>query len=225
MEITGTPNTTSSLYGKTVGKQDLGKNDFLNLLVTQLKNQDPLQPMDNTAFVAQLAQFSNVEQLVAVNEGINILGMQQLSSSNAQASSLIGKSAEVKSDSFTVYANDTEAKGALTLGGEAEKVEVQIRDASGSVVKTLSLGRQPQGEVDYTWDLRDENGVKMPPGKYRINVTATDAEGNDVSCETKIRGNITGVSYKSGYAEVMIGDVTAQLSDIVTVYPATDVGP
>jgi flagellar basal-body rod modification protein FlgD len=160
-----------------------------------------------------------------VNEGINILGMQQLSSSNAQASSLIGKSAEVKSDSFTVYGNDTVANGALTLSGDAEKVEIQIRNSEGAVVQTITKGAQSQGEVPYSWDLKDENGVKMPPGKYRVNVTAQDAEGNDVSCETRIRGNITGVSYKSGYAEVMIGDVTAQLSDIVSVYPATDVGP
>jgi len=213
------------MYNQPVGSQELGKTEFLNLLVTQLKNQDPLQPMDNTEFVAQLAQFSNVEQLVSVNEGINILGMQQMSMTNAQAASLIGKDVEVRSDAFSVGATDTEVSAAFNLEGDAADVKVNIRDASGSVVRTIELGPQAEGEVGFDWDLRDDNGVKMAPGTYRIDVAAVDADGGSITWEPKVHGTVDGVTYDSGYPELVIGSVKAQMSDILGVYPAAGVVP
>lgn len=226
MQVDGTEQTAfTGMYNKPVGNQDLGKTEFLSLLVTQLKHQDPLQPMDNTAFVAQLAQFSNVEQLVAVNEGINILGMQQMSASNAQAATLIGREVEVRSDAFSVGANDTEIGAAFSLQGDASDVKVHIRDSSGNVVRTIELGARAKGEIGFNWDIRDKNGVKMPTGTYRIDVVAVDTDGGTITWEPKVKGIVDGVTYDKGYPELVLGDVKAQMSDIIGVFPATGMVP
>jgi len=226
MQVNNTEQTAfTGMYNKPVGNQELGKTEFLSLLVTQLKNQDPLQPMDNTEFVAQLAQFSNVEQLVSVNQGINMLGMQQMSMSNAQAASLIGKEVEVRSDAFSVGAADTEVSAGFSLDGDAADVKVNIRDAAGSVVRTIELGAQSEGEVSFDWDLRDDNGVAMPPGTYRIDVAAVDADGGNITWNPKVRGTVEGVTYDAGYPELVLGGVKAQMSDILGVFPATGLVP
>jgi flagellar basal-body rod modification protein FlgD len=214
--------TTASLTGTTTGSDELGKNEFLQLLVAQMQYQDPLEPMSNSDFVAQLAQFSNVEQLQGVNEGINLLGVQQMGMTNAQASSFIGKEVEVKSNEFTVAESDTAAHAAFTLADDATTVTVEIRDAEGNVVRTLDLDAQSEGEVQIDWDLLDDNGNKADAGTYTIDVSAADADGNTVSWESSVRGVVTGVSYENGYPELQIGDVSVMLSDILGVYPAAD---
>ena len=221
MEVSSTTQRSGMYAPEAVGNQDLGQTEFLQLLVAQLENQDPLQPMDNTEFVAQLAQFSNVEQLVAVNEGINILGLQQLSMSNAQAASLIGSKVEVNSDSFTVNASDAEIGAAFTLKEDASEVTVKIRNSDGEVVRTLELGTQAEGDVAFEWDIIDENGVKQPTGKYSFDVTATDADGEDVSWDPKVTGIVDGVKYDSGYPELAIGEVDVLMSDVLGVYPVS----
>ena len=213
------------MFSQPVGSQELGKDQFLQLLVTQLQNQDPMEPMSNTEFVAQLAQFSNVEQLVAVNEGINMLGVQQMSMSNAQAASLIGREVQIRSDQLQVRENDMETSAAFSLAGDASSVTVNIRDASGQVVRTLEMGSTPEGETQISWDLQDDNGVTVPPGSYRIDVVAENEAGESVQWEAKVRGTVDGIQYDSGYPELIIGDVKSTMSDILGVYPPIEEGP
>lgn len=214
-----------STYSDPVGSQELGKDQFLQLLVAQLQNQDPMEPMSNTEFVAQLAQFSNVEQLVAVNEGINLLGVQQLSMSNAQAASLIGKEVQIRSDQLQVGESDMEANAAFSLSEDASALTVNIRDESGEVVRTLEMGATPKGETQISWDLQDDNGIVVAPGTYRIDVVAENEAGESVQWEAKVRGTVDGIQYDSGYPELIIGDVTSTMSDILGVYPPIEEGP
>ncbi len=213
------------MYAEPVGNQELGKDEFLKLLVTQLQNQDPMEPMSNTEFVAQLAQFSNVEQLVAVNEGINMLGVQQMSMSNAQAASLIGREVQIRSDQLQVRENDASASAAFSLSGDATSVSINIRDASGKVVRTVDLGGQPKGETELNWDLQDDSGVPVGPGTYRIDVIAEDESGASVQWEAKVRGVVDGINYDAGYPELVIGDIKSNMSDILGVYPSINEGP
>ncbi|MCP4600078.1 MAG: flagellar hook assembly protein FlgD [Proteobacteria bacterium] len=207
-----------------VGGSDLDKTAFLSLLVAQLKNQDPLEPMSNSEFVAQLAQFSSVEQLVGVNEGLNVLGVQQMGMANAQAATLIGNEVEVRSDKLQVRDGDASASAGFRLDGDAADVQVKLRDASGSVVRTIELGYQQQGIVPFEWDLLDDNGARKAPGTYRVDVVATDGEGNEISWESRVRGAVTGVNYDGGYPELVIGSIKASTSDIVGVYPPDEGG-
>jgi flagellar basal-body rod modification protein FlgD len=209
---TGTSGTSN-----TYGSSELGEEQFLQLLVAQMQYQDPLEPMSNSEFVAQLAQFSNVEQLVGVNEGINYLYLSQQSMGNVQASSLIGKEVEVKSDELTVESTDTSKSAAFTLSDDAETVTVKFRNAEGDVVRAIDLGQQSAGEVQCEWDLLDGNGNKVSPGTYTVEVTATDIDGTAVTAETQVSGTVTGVSYESGVAELEIGDINAYLADIISV--------
>ncbi len=220
MQVNETESTNTALTGPNtpVGGQELDKSSFLKLLVAQMQHQDPLEPMSNTEFVAQLAQFSGVEQLVAVNEGINILGIQQMGMSNAQASTFIGKEVMVRSDKLDVSDGNDPVSGSFKLQGDAVSVKVNIRDASGATIRTMELGPQEQGEVSFEWDTRDDNGNLVAPGSYRVDAVAEDSEGNPVSWEAQVRGKVTGVDYTNGYPELVIGSVKAMLSDIVRVF-------
>ena len=213
----------TSLF-QPVGNQELGKDEFLKLLVTQLQNQDPMEPMSNSEFVAQLAQFSSVEQLVGVNEGLNMLGVQQMSMSNAQASSFIGREVQIRSDQLQVHDDDVDVSAVFSLSGDASAVTVNIRDASGKVVRTLEVGAHPKGEAEVSWDLQDNNGVAVAPGSYRIDVVAEDEAGASVQWEAKMRGLVDGVNYDAGYPELVIGSVKATMSDILGVYPSIEEG-
>ena len=223
MQVTGTEQSAfSGMVNQPVGSQELGKEQFLQLLVTQLQNQDPLEPMSNTEFVAQLAQFSGVEQLVAVNEGLDMLGMQQMSMSNAQAADFIGSEVQFRSDQIQVLDGDSEVHAAFQLSGDAASVTVNIRNSGGEVVRTMEMGGRDEGETQLDWDLLDDNGLAVGPGSYRIDVIAKTEDGSSVPWEAKVRGIVDGVTYDAGYPELVIGDIKAQLSDILGVYPEED---
>lgn len=226
MQVNATQNASGLGLGKPVGNSELGKEQFLQLLVAQLKNQDPLEPMTNAEFVAQLAQFSSVEQLVSVNEGINLLGIQQMGMSNAQSADFIGKEVLVKSDRLEVRSGDTELTAAFNIKADAESVTVNIRDAQGNIVRTYDLGANAEGDISLKWDCKDGNGVKVPPGTYSIDVVATADNGSPVSWDSTIRGLVDGVSYEAGYPELTIGSIKAPVSDVIAVFAADEeVGP
>ncbi len=206
------------------GSGELDKTAFLKLLVAQMQHQDPLEPMSNTEFVAQLAQFSGVEQLVAVNEGINLLQYQQMSMSNAQASSFIGKEVEVRSDKVQVDNAGDPVLAGFRLNEDAAGVKVNIRDQGGAIVRSLELGPKEAGEVSFEWDGRDENGTAVVPGSYRLDVVATDREGNPITWESRVRGVVDGVAYNSGYPELMIGSIKVTLGDVLGVYSGESEG-
>ncbi len=220
MQVSGTQSMQPpGMASEPTGSQELGKTEFLQLLIAQLQNQDPLEPMSNSEFVAQLAQFSSVEQLVAVNEGINLLGIQQMGMTNSEAASFVGREVEVRSDKLEVRNGDETATAGFKLADDASTVEVHIRDASGAVIRTLELGAQEQGEVSFDWDCRNDDGAMVSPGTFRIDVVAEDTDGNPVSWETRVRGKVDGVNYDSGYPELVIGSIKVSMSDIVGVYP------
>jgi flagellar basal-body rod modification protein FlgD len=221
--INGTGSTNTALPSETTGSQELGKEAFLKLLISQMQHQDPLEPMKNSEFVAQLATFSNVEQLVSVNEGINMLGIQQMGMTNAQAAGFIGKKVEVKSNILQVTTPGETVHAGFNLEGDAESVEVHIRNSAGAVVRTIEMGPQPKGEVAVEWNTLNDQGTQVPPGQYKIDVVAADETGAPVTFETRIKGYVDGVTYDSGYPELVIGSVKALMSDIIGVYPSTDV--
>ena len=155
----------SGTLTEAVGGQDLDKTAFLKLLVAQMQHQDPLQPMTNTEFVAQLAQFSGVEQLVSVNEGLNMLQYQQMGMANAQAATFVGQDVEVRSDKIQVRDGNDSVSAGFLLNARAASVQVNIRDASGAVVRSMDLGPRDTGEVSFDWDCRNTDGTLVAPGQ------------------------------------------------------------
>lgn len=194
----------------------MGKEDFLKLLVAQLAHQDPLQPMENSEFVAQLSQFSSVEQLMNANENLSTLQLMSASQSNTQVASLIGKEIEARGDTLRHTAAGPRAIG-FELGGAAKTVNVTIRDESGKIVRNMELNALPAGMNTIAWDGKDLAGGMAPPGTYKLEVTAKDAQGAAVATSLLFKGTVTGVSFKGGVPLLEIGSTTIQIADVVAV--------
>lgn len=185
-----TPSTAKP--SSTGDSNTLGKNDFLQLLVTQLNNQDPLDPQDNSEFVAQLAQFSTVESLQNLNGSVDaILGNYQ-SSQALQASSLVGRSVIAQASSAVV---DTASpfQGGLDVASDATQVTVGVYDASGALVKTIDLGAQSAGTVNFSWDGSDAQGNRLAAGTYTFKA-AGNVDGTSTAFSTYLPATIASVT-------------------------------
>jgi len=213
-------NAQAGSYGQQTSSSPtagmMGKDDFLKLLVTQLSNQDPLSPMKNEEFVAQLAQFSSLEQLVSVNEGLETLALGQMSQSSASAVGFIGKSVRAMGG-WADYDGETPADMGFELAGDAEQVTLTITDEDGDVVRTEKLGPHEKGAQQWTWDGKNEDGSPMEAGAYTLAVAAETAEGQKVEAFAVVTGRITGISYENGYPELLLGDHKLALADVIEV--------
>ncbi|MEO4048337.1 flagellar hook assembly protein FlgD [Pseudomonas sp. CAU 1711] len=156
--------------------KDLGKNEFLELLVAQLNNQNPLEPQENGEFIAQLAQFSQVEGIEKLNSSMASLLSGYQSSQALQASSLVGRKVIVPTEKAVVDTSET-FKGSLVLPVTSSNVYVNVYDNAGKVVNRVNLGQQAAGNVSFMWDGKDSSGNLLPPGTYKFEAQATYADG------------------------------------------------
>ncbi|BCR24862.1 flagellar hook assembly protein FlgD [Aquipseudomonas alcaligenes] len=160
----------------TTQKKDLGKNEFLELLVAQLNNQNPLEPQENGEFIAQLAQFSQVEGIEKLNTSMGSLLSGYQSSQALQASSLVGRKVIVPTEKAVVDTSET-FKGSLVLPVTSSNVYVNVYDSAGKAVSRVNLGQQAAGNVSFMWDGKDSSGNLLPPGTYKFEAQATYADG------------------------------------------------
>lgn len=196
---------------------ELGQDQFLTLLVTQLQSQDPLNPQDPQEFVAQLAQFSQVEQLMAANARLDGVMQGMLALNNLAALDLVGTEVVAVSDQITLGG---EGGGDLAFhSGGAGTATVVVTDSAGDVVYTRTVDAQ-EGLNELPWDGRDSEGDLLPAGEYGVSVTVTGADGEAVEAQPCRVGTVEGVSFESGTAELLVGGVAVTLSDIVSVRPA-----
>jgi flagellar basal-body rod modification protein FlgD len=148
-------------------KTDLGQTDFLNLMMTQLKNQDPTKPLDSNSFLGQIAQFGTVSGLQELGTKFDTLSSSLVSNQALQAASLVGKSALVESPKATLYPGNS-VYGALDIPAATSGATVEIRDATNRVVAHVELGAQPTGLANFTWDGTTDSGTQAPPGVYQM---------------------------------------------------------
>jgi flagellar basal-body rod modification protein FlgD len=182
--------------------KDLGKDEFLNLLVAQLNNQDPLSPQDNGAFIAQLAQFSQVEGIGKLNTSMESLLSGYQSSQALQASSLVGRKVIVPTDKAVVDTKET-FKASLTLPASSSNVYVNVYDKAGAVVSRVNLGAQAAGNVSFMWDGKDASGKVLPPGTYKFQAQAsygTETKG----LATMLPANVDSVTLGQNGGELML---------------------
>ena len=184
---------------------ELGKDQFLELLVAQMNNQDPLSPQENGEFIAQLAQFSTVEGIGNLNTSMESLLSGYQSSQALQASSLVGRTVIVPADQAVV---DTEAglEGQLALQKNSTNVFVNIYDQAGSLVKTINLGSQEAGMHDFTWDGTDASGNLAEPGIYTVEAMAS-IDGKNTQMATLLPANVDSVSLGAGGSGEMLLNV------------------
>ena len=173
--------SSAQFYNPTLDGYDrsqtnnLAKDDFLNLLVTQLQYQNPLEPMQDQEFISQLAQFSQLEQLenmngsLETNSQVNYLMSQTIA--NTMATTLIGKDVIAEGVDFVINEGDT-ADLSFELGADAAEATIDIYDEDGSLVRTVDLTDLPQGMNTYTWDGTDNSGQTVASGRYYIKATS-----------------------------------------------------
>lgn len=209
-----TSSTASSSAGSNSVSKTLGKEDFLKMLVAQLKNQDPLKPLDGTDFAVQLAQFSSLEQLNNMNVQLQNLGVYQMTQGNAQAVSLIGKEVTaVQNGNFRV--DGTSANLSYRLSKDAQKVTVKIYDAGGKLVDTIEASDQKQGIQTFAW-----NAGRFGSGNYTFEVSALDSGGGAVEVDTMMTGTVTAVQFRDKAVYLTVNGREIAFSDVVSVMTA-----
>jgi flagellar basal-body rod modification protein FlgD len=199
------------------GNTKLDREAFLKLLVAQISHQDPLNPLQGTEFVAQLSQFSIVEQSIQQTQHLSMLSQQLTGLSNGEASALVGKQVSMRGKAIS-FDGTTATAANVTLSGPAAKVTAVLRDGSGAVVRTLELGASRGGTVSVQWDGRDDAGQLAPAGSYSFEVKAVDAAGAPVEISQDVTGVVTKVSFEKGYPELVLDSgAVGPISDLVSV--------
>lgn len=184
----------------TTQNKDLGKNEFLNLLVAQLNNQNPLEPQGNGEFIAQLAQFSQVEGIEKLNTSMESIMSGYQSSQALQASSLVGRKVIVPSEKAVVDTSES-FKATAVLPVSSSNVYVNVYDSSGVQVTRINLGEQAAGNVNFIWDGKNADGQLMPPGTYKFEAQATYADETK-GLYTMLPANVDSVTL--GGSELML---------------------
>jgi len=184
-------------------KLDSELNRFLNLLVTQLKNQDPLDPMDATEFTTQLVQFASVEQQIFQNSNLEkLLKLEQTKA----ISSLVGFiGSTVEAEGRQVPLENGNAEFTYTMPAGAEKATISITNKSGLTVFTTDADITA-GKHSFVWDGRSTFGTAQPDGSYSVQVSGFDGAGNLLSIPHTVWGRVTGANVENGQASLFLGD-------------------
>jgi flagellar basal-body rod modification protein FlgD len=207
-----TPTTTDSTG-------TLGKDAFLQLLVTQMKNQNPLDPQDNTQFVAQLAQFSSLESMQNLTSTVDSIASSYQSSQALQASSLVGRSVII--DAGATAVDTTKGMtGTVVVPAASSLTTVKVYDAQANLVKTIDLGAQTAaGNTSFAWDGKLEDGTVAPSGNYSFTASAT-IEGNNTALATYLPATVSSVTLGVNGAETTLNlasGTTVALSKVQTI--------
>jgi flagellar basal-body rod modification protein FlgD len=186
---------------------------FLLLLTTQLKNQDPLSPMEPTEFTSQLVQFASVEQQINANENLEkLVGIQNAT----LAASIIGfVGTDVEADVGDLPLQDSEGKFSYTLDKQAKNVVITISDADGNLVLTKA-GELGAGRHEFTWDGKDNDGVLKPDGVYKVSVSPIGFDDEVVTADVTVYAHITGVDMANG-TNLDADGVSIPLDKVLTI--------
>jgi flagellar basal-body rod modification protein FlgD len=218
--ISGVTDYVDSTSSTTTNKGTLDKNTFTTLLLAQLKNQDPLNPMDSSQFSTQLAQFSSLEQLYNINDNLTAMNESQSGVTKSQALDLIGKEIEATGNKLSLGEEGT-ATGGLTIGSAANCAAV-ISNANGTVIKTIDLGSLEAGDHTFEWDGTNQAGTAMAQGSYTFKIVAETASGQSVSATTNITGIVSKVDLSTSDPTLYIGSLPVLLSQVSNVTLAED---
>lgn len=198
----------------------MGKDDFMKLLVTQLKYQDPLNPMDGTKFASQLAQFSSLEQLSNLNEAVqtSIDGNYYLTQSinNTLTATLVGKNVKLAGPTL-INKGQSQVQLGYTIPSATSSVTVNIKDENGNIVKTFDSPPSATGDNKLLWDFTDNNGNKLPEGTYTFEVAAKTASGEDMNVTLFKWGKIDGVRFSDKGTTLVVDGNEYLLSDILEI--------
>ena len=198
---------------KTTG---LNKDDFMKLFITQLKNQDPLNPQDSSAMVTQMAQITQVEQAYNANTNLQSLLAAANNSSNMSAVSFIGKTISAQGSQVNLTPGG-QSQLNFNLPSTAKQVQVAIQNSSGLTVRTMTLGITPAGDGSLTWDGKDNNNTTLPPGVYSFSVNGLGSNGSSITGTPLIKAVVDGVKMDQGSTVLTAGGISVPLANVTAV--------
>ena len=212
-DVTSTGSTTDT---SAIGRARLAENfdTFLSLLTTQLKNQDPLSPMDSNQFTQQIVQMTGVEQQLATNDLLKKL-VSNTTSGVATAVSLIGK--EVRAESDLAALKDHKATWAYKLDRAATDVKLEVLDSKGRVVASSAPTENKAGDHQFVWNGKSAAGTDLAEGTYSLRVTAKDSAGSVVPSTVFADGLVTGVEQADGATLLTINGAQIPWDQLVTI--------
>jgi flagellar basal-body rod modification protein FlgD len=209
-----TTGTTSAAGGNSMQQLSGNFDTFLQLLTTQLQNQDPSSPMDTNQFTQQLVEYSQVEQQIDTNTNLQTLITQGTSQSGAYATSYLGKTVTVSGGQGAL--TNGEATWNYNLGAQASSALLTVTNASGQTVYNGS-GPTAQGSNSFNWNGEDNNGNQQPDGTYTLSVAAADSSGTAITSTVTSSGQVSEVDMSSGTPQLVIGAMAVGLSGISNV--------
>jgi flagellar basal-body rod modification protein FlgD len=209
--------STASAVNSSASQQLAGNFDtFLQLLTTQLQNQDPLDPLDTNQFTQQLVEFASVEQQINTNTNLQSLINLQQTSEATSALQLVGATVTVSGNSAALSnATSTPATWSLTASAPAT-ANVTVTSAAGTTVYsgTMSLNT---GSQNFTWSGQGNNGQTWPDGTYNLAVTATGASGQAVNVSTQVQGTVSGVNLSTNPPTLTVNGQSVQISQVTSI--------
>jgi flagellar basal-body rod modification protein FlgD len=202
---------------RTTGNNQLGKDAFMTLLLTQMKNQDPTNPLKSHEMAAQLAQFTQLEKLNNINDGITGLRKDAEPDHNFQALAFIGKT--ITTDNSKISRVDTEATHHVrfSIGADAQAAKMVVKDAAGNAVRTVEFKNLKTGKQDLEWNGQLDDGSKAPAGEYTVSIAATGSNGRGLAVDMKIEGVISGVNFTPKGPQLMVGKQLVNMSDVKSI--------
>jgi flagellar basal-body rod modification protein FlgD len=218
VSATANASTQGAQAAATAGSQQLAGNfdTFLQLLTTQLQNQNPLDPLDTNQFTQQLVEFASVEQQVNMNTNLQTLISLQQTSQATSAMQLIGMTAAVKSNT-AVLSNASGSPAAWSFSVPSPATgQLSITNASGQTVYTGAVTLSP-GNQTFTWNGQGTNGITWPDGNYTMSINATGPNGQPVTIGTEVQGTISGIDLSQNPPQVLIGGQDYAISAIQSI--------
>jgi flagellar basal-body rod modification protein FlgD len=211
----GTSSSSNSQGAENAKKNTLTQEDFLKLFTTQLKFQNPLEPLDNFQMATQMAQFNTVDALMKMNETMTQLAANQNSTNHLQSASLIGKKVKTQGNGLAIQ-QGTVGEGFYQLA-KPGKVFIQVFNSQGTLVRQIDAGFKDGSLQKIGWDGKNQAGVTLPDGTYAFKVLAVDTQGKAVSVTTYQVGTVDGVSLDNGSVALQVNGGKVQFSDILSI--------
>ena len=208
----------SDMFAATAKTPDVQKAEFLQLLITQLRHQDPMEPQDSQQFAAQLAQFTSLEQLQNISgtlqQGVEADLVLTQTINNTMAATMIGKQVHAAGNTLSIERGQS-ADLHFQLGAYADNVEISIKDAAGQTVRTMSMQSAVSGDHSLEWDGLNSNGDPALPGSYTFTVSASNAAGESIAATPMIFGIIEGVRYGNSGAIFVVNGKEIPFSSVL----------
>lgn len=199
---------------RTAGNDKLDKDAFFKLMLAQMKNQDPTNPLKSHEMAAQLANFSSLEQMQNVNATLTEMKNGQKPLEQFQALNFIGKAVSGDSSKIARARGDKDHDFRFTLPSDATSVDIKLKNADGDLVKTFNLKNLKAGENKLSWNGIDDKGNKAPAGDYQFSPEAVGGTGQKMAVKTQFDGIITGVNYSAEGPVLLVGNQSIRMRDV-----------